>query len=337
MANFAAAPLDVGERVSAVCCYKDKLVLSHGQKLSVYATSFTPSGPLFTLTLRNPPLRMKALSKHDCILMTDKSGVSLWKWKSTGKLEEVDRVPSADSLTRVVSVSVDETRVVTGADTGFIEVWSLDQDRLLQETVYKTVSDPIAGVSLSVNQEEMAVACTGEIPACYVLSRSTGQVVHTLYFSEHDGDPNFKFIGCFYARSGDLLFTCQSLPHCPAYVTQWDVKNGYAPVSTHRMHDTPATALSMSHMGFTLAVGTESGALITVNTRTLGIESTEELMGSPVASLDFSLDARVIAVGSEKGGAKFVHNKYMVGLFARAAKGWVLFLLLAWVYFYLSS
>lgn len=337
MSNLAAAPLDLAEPISAVCCYKDKLIVSHGQHLSVYSTSFTPTPPLFSLSLRTPPLHMRMLAKRDCVLMTDKTGVSLWKWRDSGKLEEVDRVDCMESSTRQLAVAVDESRAVTGTSTGLVEVWSLDKDKLIQESAYKTISDPISGVSLSMNHEEIAVTCVGEMPCCYILSRSTGQTLHTLYYSEHEGEPNFKFIGCFFARSADLLFTCQSLPHCPAYLTQWDVKQAYAPVSTHRLHDSPATAITMSPMGFTLAVGTESGGLLTVNSRTLGIESTEELLGSPVTALDFSQDGRVIAAGSEAGRAKFVHNQYVVGLFARAAKGWVLFLLLAWLYFYLSS
>ena len=336
MANLAAAPLDLGERVWAVCCYKDKLLVSHGPHLSIYPTSFQPTPALQTLTLRQAPLCMRMLEKRDCVLMTDRTGVSIWKWQS-GKLEEVDRVIRAEAPTRQLAVAIDESRAVTGASSGLIEVWSLGQDKLLQESTYKTISDPVSGVSLSTSQEEIAVACTGELPCCYILSRSTGQALHTLYYSEHEGQPNFKFLGCCFARSGDLLFTCLSLPHCPAYLTQWDVKKDYAPVSTHRLHESPASAFAMSPMGFTLAVGTESGALLTVNSRTLGIESMEELLGSPVTALDFSQDGRVLAAGSESGRAKFVHNQYMVGLFARAAKGWILFLMLAWLYFYLSS
>lgn len=337
MSNIAAAPLDLGERVWAVCCYKDKLLVSHGQRLSVYPTAFQPTPALLTLSLREAPLHMRMLEKRDCVLMSDRTGVSLWRWRESGKLEEVDRVLGAESLARQLTVAVDESRAVTGTSNGLVEVWSLGQDKLIQESAYKTISDPVSGVSLSMNQEEIAVACVGEMPCCYILSRSTGQVLHTLYYSEHEGEPNFKFLGCNFARSGDLLFTCQSLPHCPAYLTQWDVKKDYAPVSTHRLHESPATAFAMSPMGFTLAVGTESGALLTVNSRTLGIESMEELLGDPVTALGFSQDGRVLAAGSEAGRAKFVHNQYMVGLFARAAKGWILFLLLAWLYFYLSS
>ena len=314
--------------ISALGNYRNFMISSEGDTSTGYNLSFyddlsTHPFHVFPTAERVTSIiwAMKT-NKIICSLRNYISVVTLEK----GTASEIMRWEAAGDDITAVALSYNEEYLAVGDEKGQVNVWNT-QNKTKIQSLKRHIK---AFESLDFSPETDLLCSSSKDTKCYIWKITTGELIRTLSFAEHDYTSDLPLTGAKFSKSGDIIYTLASSDF--SYLTQWDILDNYKPISSHRIHSSPMNMMVIDIEGFYLGLASEDGWVKIMNTRTMELEQDNEEFTEKVTALAFTTDGKLIVSGSKKAGYSTVLNQHSEGFFSKASKVWMLSIFILWIY-----
>ena len=191
--------------------------------------------------------------------------------------------------------SKDNRYIICGGEEGIIRMYNVTYEGKNSitgfelENEFGAHSESINDVS--INSDNSMIASSSTDKTWRIYSVKDGKWIKKLAFSEGVGVENLQFKGVIFSPDSKYLYTLATKFKGRSYLIKWDAKDeNFNPIDTTPAHTGPSWIMNINSQGNNIAIGTNDGYVVGVNSQTMNQYRSEKKHKMPVSSIIFTSD-----------------------------------------------